>query len=68
MERKEPLTDAGHVRSASARFNQVEGVTAGEKEAAKKRIQKAAKRFRRQALQEARLTSTAGRDRPPAAP
>jgi len=26
-ERKEPLTDAGHVRSAIARFGQVDGVT-----------------------------------------
>lgn len=28
--RKEPLTDAGHVRNAVARFGQVEGVTDGE--------------------------------------
>lgn len=44
-ERKEPLTDAGHVRNASARFNQVEGVSKSEKDAAKKRIEKAADKF-----------------------
>ncbi len=45
-ERKEPLTDASHVRAAAARFNQVEDVSKSEKHAAKKRIEKAAKRFR----------------------
>jgi uncharacterized protein DUF6582 len=44
-ERKEPLTDASHVRNASARFNQVEGVSEEEKEQAKERIKKAAKKF-----------------------
>ena len=44
-ERKEPLTDASHVRNASARFNQVEGVSKSERESAKKRIEKAAKKF-----------------------
>ncbi|HEY0493275.1 MAG TPA: DUF6582 domain-containing protein [Candidatus Dormibacteraeota bacterium] len=44
-ERKEPLTDASHVRNASARFNQVEGVSAQEKAQAKKKIQSAAKKF-----------------------
>jgi uncharacterized protein DUF6582 len=44
-ERKEPLTDASHVRNASARFNQVEGVSKSEKQAAKKRIERAAKKF-----------------------
>ena len=29
-QRKEPLTDAVHVRNALARFNQVEGVTDGD--------------------------------------
>jgi hypothetical protein len=43
-ERKEPLTDASHVRAASARFNQVEGVSGSEKKHAKKRIEKAAKK------------------------
>jgi hypothetical protein len=44
-ERKEPLTDARHVRNAVARFNQVEGVSNGERDRAWKRIQAAAKRF-----------------------
>jgi hypothetical protein len=44
-ERKEPLTDASHVRNASARFNQVEGVSQAEKTEAKKRIDRAAKKF-----------------------
>jgi hypothetical protein len=44
-ERKEPLTDASHVRSAIARFDQVEGVTDAERDEAWKRIQQAAKRF-----------------------
>jgi uncharacterized protein DUF6582 len=43
-ERKEPLTDASHVRNAAARFNQVEGVSKSEKEKAKTRIEKAAKK------------------------
>jgi hypothetical protein len=33
-ERKEPLTDASHVRNAIARFNQVEGVSESERDAA----------------------------------
>lgn len=44
-ERKEPLTDARHVRNAVARFNQVEGVTAAERDKAWKRIKAAAKKF-----------------------
>ena len=44
-ERKMPLNDAGHVRNALARFNQVEGVSASEKAAAKRRIKTAAKKF-----------------------
>jgi hypothetical protein len=43
-ERKEPLTDAKHVRNAIARFDQVEGITDAEKDAAWKRIMKAAKK------------------------
>jgi len=43
-ERKEPLTDASHVRNAAARFNQVEGVSKAEKEKAKGRIERAAKK------------------------
>jgi hypothetical protein len=37
-ERKEPLENASHVRNAIARFNQVEGVTDDERDAAWKRI------------------------------
>jgi hypothetical protein len=41
-ERKEPIHDAAHVRNAIARFNQVEGVSDGERDAAWRRIKKAA--------------------------
>lgn len=44
-ERKEPLTDAKHVRNAIARFDQVEGVSDAERDRAWKRIMAAAKRF-----------------------
>ena len=44
-ERKEPLTDARHVRNAVARFDQVEDVTDAERDRAWKRIKRAAKKF-----------------------
>jgi hypothetical protein len=44
-ERKEPLTDAKHVRNAIARFDQVEGVDDRERDRAWKRITKAAAKF-----------------------
>jgi len=44
-ERKEPINDAGHVRAAVARFDQVEGVTNDERDEAWKRIRAAAKKF-----------------------
>jgi hypothetical protein len=44
-ERKEPLTDARHVRNAIARFDQVEGVSDKERDEAWKRIRAAARRF-----------------------
>ena len=44
-ERKEPLEDASHVRNAIARFNQVEGVSDDERDAAWKRIKAAADKF-----------------------
>ena len=44
-ERKEPLNNAAHVRNAVARFNQVKGVSDDERDAAWKRIEKAAKKF-----------------------
>lgn len=43
--RKEPLTDARHVRNAIARFDQVEGVSDKERDQAWKRILAAAKRY-----------------------
>jgi hypothetical protein len=44
-QRKEPLEDASHVRNAIARFNQVEGVSDEERDAAWKRIKAAAKKY-----------------------
>ena len=44
-QRKEPLENASHVRNAVARFNQVEGVTDAERDAAWKHIEAAAKKF-----------------------
>ena len=44
-ERKEPLTDARHVRNAIARFNQVEGVSQSERDGAWRRIKAAAKKY-----------------------
>jgi hypothetical protein len=44
-ERKEPLTDARHVRNAIARFDQVEGVSDAERDEAWQRILSAAKRY-----------------------
>jgi hypothetical protein len=43
-QRKEPLTDARHVRNAIARFDQVEGVSDADRDRAWKRILAAAKR------------------------
>ena len=43
--RKEPITDARHVRNAIARFDQVEGVTEAERDTAWKRIRAAARKF-----------------------
>jgi len=42
---KEPIENATHVRNAVARFNQVEGVTDEERDAAWKRIKGAARKF-----------------------
>ena len=44
-ERKEPIENASHVRNAIARFNQVEGVSDDDRDAAWKRIKKAAKKY-----------------------
>ena len=43
--RKEPLTDASHVRNAIARFDQVEDVTDAERDEAWTRIKARAKKF-----------------------
>jgi hypothetical protein len=43
--RKEPMTDASHVRNAIARFDQVEDVDDAERDLAFANIQKAAKHF-----------------------
>ena len=44
-ERKEPLSDAAHVRNAIARFDQVEGVTDEERDQAWQRIRAAASKY-----------------------
>jgi cell division protein FtsX len=44
-QRKEPLENASHVRNAIARFNQVEGVSDDDRDAAWKRIKSAAKKY-----------------------
>jgi hypothetical protein len=44
-QRKEPLTDASHVKNALARFDQVEGVTDEDRDLAWANIKKAAKHY-----------------------
>ena len=44
-QRKEPLENASHVRNAIARFNQVEGVSDDDRDAAWRRIKKAAEKY-----------------------
>lgn len=44
-ERKEPLTDAKHVRNASARFDQVEGVSDADRDLAFANLKKAAEHY-----------------------
>ncbi len=44
-QRKEPLTDASHVRNAVTRFDQVEGVSDSDRDKAWHRIQSAARRY-----------------------
>jgi len=44
-QRKEPIENASHVRNAIARFNQVEGVSDDDRDAAWKRVKKAAKKY-----------------------
>jgi len=45
QQRKEPLTDAKHVRNAVARFDQVEGVSNAERDRAWRRIRAAARKY-----------------------
>jgi hypothetical protein len=45
QERKEPLTDAGHVRSAIARFDSVDGVSNSERAQAFENIKAAAEYY-----------------------
>jgi hypothetical protein len=44
-QRKEPLTDASHVKNALARFDQVEGVSDADRDLAFANIKKAARYF-----------------------
>jgi hypothetical protein len=44
-QRKEPLTDASHVKNALARFDQVEGVSDADRELASANIKKAAQYY-----------------------
>ena len=44
-ERKEPITDARHVRNAISRFDQVEDVTDKERDTAWRKILRAARKF-----------------------
>jgi len=44
-ERKEPLTDASHVRNAVARFDQVTGVSDEERDLAFANVKKAARHY-----------------------
>jgi hypothetical protein len=44
-DRKEPLTDADHVRNALARFDQVKGVSDADRDQAFANIKKAAKHY-----------------------
>jgi hypothetical protein len=44
-QRKEPLTDAGHVQNALARFDQVKGVSDEDRELAFANIRKAAEHY-----------------------
>ena len=45
IQRKEPLENASHVRSAIARFSQVQGVSDAERDEAWRHIEAAARRY-----------------------
>jgi hypothetical protein len=59
-QRKEPLTDARHVRNALARFDQVEDVSKADRDLAVANIKKASKHYGIE------LTETSARDLAPA--
>jgi len=44
-QRKEPINDASHVRNAVARFDQIDGVSDAERDAAWRRIRAAARKY-----------------------
>jgi hypothetical protein len=44
-QKKEPINDASHVRNAVARFDQVEGVSDADRDAAWRRIRSAARKY-----------------------
>jgi hypothetical protein len=50
-QRKEPLTDAAHVKNALARFDQVEGVSEADRELAFANIKKAAEHYHIQVVE-----------------
>lgn len=45
QERKEPLNDAAHIRNAVARFDRVKDVSNTERDAAWRRLRRAAKKY-----------------------
>ena len=51
-DRKEPLTDADHVRNALARFDQVKGVSDAERDVAFANIKKAARHYKVEIVEE----------------
>jgi len=65
--RKEPMTDASHVRNAIARFDQVEGVSDAERDLAFVNIKRAAEHFgiRMKETGWRQLGSPSGRSRRP---
>jgi hypothetical protein len=67
-QRKEPLTDASHVRNAIARFDQVKGVSDDERALAFTNIKKAAKHYGVRLTEKSwhDLVGDAAKRRPPA--
>ena len=65
-ERKEPLTDASHVRNALARFDQLEGVSDAERARAFANIKKAAKHYGVEVTETSWKELTPGKKKSPA--